>query len=86
MPGNLTACKVSKQVEFRKELHAELAIVKEDTSHILLTNQMELEIYPSNPDSPSEAAALLYELNAFEKQEYSMISLPGIYQVRGYKF
>ena len=35
--------------------------------------------------SPSELQALLYELKTFENKENTLISLPGVYQVTGFK-
>ncbi len=36
--------------------------------------------------TPTELQALLFELKSFEDQKHSLISLPAIYQICGYKF
>lgn len=46
---------------------------------------MQETLLQQNMATPDELQALLHELRSFEQQDHTMINMPGIYQVWGYK-
>lgn len=64
------------------------SFINGESKHIpsLTLESIATALLQENLTTPTELHALLSELRGFEKQENTLISLPGIYQVIGYKF